>query len=160
MPDAAGDIDRPESLRHGHKVDLCSKKKIDGTGHRKKDTYDTAKYDNRYEVRHIQNQLNLFLDTYALNSVQQKCQNDRNRESPEQAVNTQFQSISQIAEEIRRFQKPLEVFESDPFASPDSFDRIIVLERDQDTAHRDIPEYDGQNHGRKNKDQIQLPMLS
>ena len=96
----------------------------------------TAEDDDRDEVGHIQHQLDLLFDFFALDAVEQESQNDGNGEAPQQAVDAQLEGVDKVALEIRRGHEALEVLETDPLAAQDVLEGVIILESDQDAAHR------------------------
>ena len=101
----------------------------------------------------------LFLKSCALDPVQQERQYDRNRKSPQQAVNAQLQGVGQIAHEVRRGQESGKMLESHPFASGNTPEWVVVLERDQNAAHGRVLEDQRQQKRRHQEDRIQLPVL-
>jgi hypothetical protein len=88
----------------------------------------------------------------------QECQQDRDREAPQQTVDAQLQGVDQIALEVRRGHEAGKVFEAYPLAAPDALEGIVLLERDQHTAHRSVLEHQRQRHGRQQEQQVKLPM--
>ena len=133
---------------------------VQRTGDGQQDTDKSAENDDGNKVRKIQNSLYFLLDSRALDPIQKKGEQDRDREAPEKAVNTQLQCIRQISQEIRRGKKPLEILKADPSAAQDSADRVIILKCNQDSAHRKISEDNCQKQCRQQKEKIQLPVLS
>ena len=81
-------------------------------------------------------------------------------EAPQQAVDAQLEGVDKVALEIRRGHEALEVLETDPLAAQDVLEGVIILESDQDAAHRHVLENQGQHHSRQNEDQIQLPVAA
>ena len=131
---------------------------VQRAGDRQKDADHTAEDDDRDEVGHIQHQLDLLLDFFALDAVEQESQNDGDGEAPQQAVDAQLEGVDKVALEIRRGHEALEVLETDPLAAQDALEGVIILESDQDAAHRHVLKNQGQRHSRQNEDQIQLPV--
>ena len=131
---------------------------VQRAGDRQQDADHTAEDDDRDEVGHIQHQLDLLLDLFALDAVEQESQDDGDGEAPQQAVDAQLQGIDQIPLEVRRGHKALEVLQPHPLAAQDALEGVIILESDQDAAHRHVLEHQGQHHSRQDEDQIQLPV--
>ena len=142
----------------GHKVDAGVQQPVQRAGDRQKNADHTAEDDDRDEVGHIQHQLDLLFDFFALDAVEQESQNDGDGEAPQQAVDAQLKGVDKVALEIRRGHEALEVFETDPLAAQDALEGVVILESDQDAAHRHVLENQGQRHSRQNEDQIQLPV--
>ena len=158
LPDAADDVDGAERFRQRHEVDAGVKQAVHRTGDTQQHPDDTAQHDDRDEVGHIQHQLHLLLDLLALDTVEQECQQDGDREAPQQTVDAQLQGVDQIALEVRRGHEAGKVFEAYPLAAPDTFEGIVLLERDQHTAHGRVLEHQRQHHSRQQEQQVKLPM--
>ena len=108
LPDAADDVDGAEGLGDGHKVDAGVQQPVQRAGDRQQDTDHTAEDDDRDEVGHIQHQLDLLFDLFALDAVEQESQDDGDGEAPQQAVDAQLQGIDpdtagKSGEDIKRW---------------------------------------------------------
>ena len=122
-------------------------------------TDDTAEHDDRNEVRHVEDQLNLLLGFFAENAVEQEREQDRDREAPEQAKDTELQGVHQVAHEVRRREEALEVVKADPLAVEQTPDGVVLCERHGNSAHGDVAEDHRQQEGRRHKNDVQLPVL-
>src|SRR5699024_11761695 len=97
LPDAADDVDGAEGLGDGHKVDAGVQQPVQRAGDRQQDTDHTAEDDDRDEVAHIQHQLDLLFDFFALDAVEQESQNDGDGEAPQQVVDAQLEGVDKVA---------------------------------------------------------------
>jgi L-fucose mutarotase/ribose pyranase (RbsD/FucU family) len=105
----------------------------------------TAYDDRRDEVGQIGNGLNRSLEDLILDFIQQDCENNRDRETENQIVDTDEQRIAHQTREIEAAEELREILQADKLTSHDTLDRLIVLEGDDVAVHRPIAEQDEVN---------------
>ena len=92
-------------------------------------------------MRHIGNRLRNFQKRTVLNLVEQHRKNNRNEKAKAQLDDADANGIAEYVQRTRRGQELFEEFHSYPLAAPDALGQLVILKRDDQTAHRRIAEY-------------------
>ena len=108
-------------------------------------------------MRQIQQRLGNLFKRYASQFIQHDRQDNRYRESGNQAHKIQPQGISQRHREVRHAHHELEVIQPDPFASPHALEHVVLLECDNQADHRFIAKDQVESH-RQDQHHIQPPV--
>ncbi len=108
-------------------------------------------------MRCIGNRLHELSKVLLPHLVDHQRQNYRSREPYRQLIQADADRVLNQAPEEIAVEEPLEMIESDPGASPNSFGRNKVLERNLQSVHRNVFEDNKISDCRSNQD-IQLPV--
>ena len=116
---------------------------------------DCGNDDPAEEVRECVDRLIHALELRAAHFVDQQRENDRRRELEDQSRNIDFKRIADGLHGRRRFEDAGEVIHAHPLGTPDAQARIVLLERENNAAHRRIME-DSEKHNAWNQHQIEI----
>ena len=115
---------------------------IDNAVGRGEKEIDHSGQDNRgYEMRHIDGGLGKALEPFAVQLVQHDRQEDRNRETEQQAVEVQQEGVRKHPPAVIAVEEFFEIFQSDPLAAGNAEGGFIVPEGNLYAVHREITEY-------------------
>src|SRR5690606_37044188 len=109
-------------------------------GRGKQDHEDAVNHDPREEVRQVGDGLDALLEWPPANLVDEQGKQDPGGQSPEEAIGTDQQCISEDIGEIRTLEHLLEMFETDPWAARDALEHLVILEGDDSPVHGEITE--------------------
>ncbi len=162
LPDAGPDIDRLEPAGLGHEEDRITAEQLDhlvdqpcGRGQEDQDHPD--EHNGGQEVRCISNRLHEPFEMFLPHLVDHQRQNNRSREPYCQLIQADADRILNQAPKEIAVEKPLEMIESDPGASPNSLSGNKIFERNLQSVHRNVLEDNKIRDCGRNQD-IQLPV--
>lgn len=96
---------------------------------------DTTDNNRRYEVGHVADGLNDFLEVLVLNFVEEQCKDNRCGEVDDHGVNTKNEGVSNQTPQVVALEEIDKVLQAYPFTEENTASGCVILECEQYTAH-------------------------